>query len=118
MNKENTNIQPTQENIEDEESIPAGTKYSVVLRFWSTPEEIAVTNIVLCEDKITKYLSYKFIDSIGRLWNDVPFSDVILIKNYPDKEDISNFSRLEHDSMELNKQQRNIKHDIRDVNIG
>ncbi len=102
----------TEENIT--QSLP---KYSIVLRFWSTPQEIEATNIVLCEDKYTKQVTYKFIDSIGRIWYDVPFSDVIVIKNYPDKDDIDNFAHLEHEPSIISKQPRILENKI-DVSVG
>lgn len=101
-----------------EESMPAGTKYSVVLRFWSVPQEIQVVSIVPCEDRITKCLTYKFLDSDGRIWHDVPFSDVIIIQNYPNKEDVENYSNLIKQSENASEQLKNTPQNIRDVNIG
>lgn len=77
-------------------------KYSIVLRVWNTPEEIEVEDYVGSVNKITRQGHIKFIDSTGRLWT-VPEGDVILIKNFPDKEDIEDFQRLKREVAEMNK---------------
>lgn len=86
-----------------EEIIAEQTKFSVVLRFWSTPQEIAVTDIIFCENDITKQLVCHFVDLQGRLWTDVPRSDMILIRNTPSQVDLENFVRLKYESIELEK---------------
>ncbi len=105
-----------------EESIPTGTKYSVVLKFWSVPHEIPLISMVLCEHKITKQLTYKFLDSEGRIWHDVPINDVIRIQNYPNKEDIESYSKLLQESKKAEEQaieqSKNVPLKIEDVNIG
>jgi len=106
------------QKTEQTEQITQLTKYSVIFRFWSVPKEIDVTNIVLCENKYTKQLTYKFIDFEGRIWHDVPYTDIIHIQNFPNKEDIEEFARLERESIENTKQFINTKKDISDVSIG
>jgi len=106
---------PDQEAIKTEE--PAVTKYSIVLRFWSEPQEIAVTNIVSCQNKITKELFYKFFDSTGRLWDNVPERDVIMIKNFPDKEDVDDFMRLKQETERLNNMLLSKKPETEDISI-
>ncbi len=93
-------------------------KYSIGLRFWSTPQEIEVTDIISCQNKYTKAYYYKFVDSTGRLWDNVPESDVIVIKNFPDKEDIDDFMRLRRETDELQNKLRNIRQDNMDVSVG
>ncbi len=92
-------------------------KYSVILRFWSVPEEIEVTDIVSCQNRFTKANFVKFIDTDGRLWDNVPQDDVILITNYPSKEDIDDFMRLKRETVELNKLIASKKPDNDDVSI-
>lgn len=92
-------------------------KYSVVLRFWNTPQEIAVTDMVSCQNKFTHANLVKFIDADGRLWDNVPQDDVIPIKNYPDKEDIEDFMRLKRETKKLEKIMISKKPDMEDVSI-
>ena len=86
---------------EPEETIKAQPKYSIVLRFWNTPQEIEVMDYVGTVNKITHKGNIKFIDSVGRLWT-VPEEDVVLIRNFPDKEDIEDFQRLQREVEEMN----------------
>lgn len=108
-----------EENIKNQETNTPGKipKYSVVLRFWSTPQKIEVDDIVSCRNKFTNAFYYKFFDSTGRLWDNVPESDVIIVKNLPDKEDIEDFSRIKHETIELQNKLKNTKSDIIDVSI-
>ena len=101
----------------DDNQIAVLTKYSIVFRFWSTLQEIAVTNLVSCQNKFTKEFVYKFFDSEGRLWDNVPENDVIIIKNSPDKEDIDDFMRLKRETEQLNKLLSSKKPEIEDVSI-
>ena len=91
-------------------------KYSIILRFWSTPQEIAITDFVYCQNNATKLCFYKFIDEMGRLWDNVPEQDVIIIENYPDKEQLDSFIDIKFKSIELEKQMKNgkpvIQHDV------
>ena len=95
----------------------AQPKYSVVLRFWSTPQELEVVDIVSCQNKFTKANFVKFIDTDGRMWDNVPQNDVILITNSPGKEDIEDFMQLKRETVELNKLIANKKPDMDDVSI-
>jgi len=96
---------------------PSPPKYSVVLRFWNTPKELDVVDIVSCQNRFTKANFVKFIDTDGRLWDNVPQDDVILITNYPGKEDMEDFMRLKRETVELNKLIANKKPDRDDVSI-
>lgn len=93
------------------------TKYSIVPKFWGEPNEIAVTDMVSCQNKYTKELLLKFFDSEGRLWENVKENDVIVIKNFPDKEDVEDFMRLKHETEKLNKQTMIEKPQYEDVSI-
>jgi len=93
-------------------------RFSVVLRFWSVPEEIEILDIIFCEHDITHQIICHFIDSEGRLWTDVPRSDIILIRKFPTKEDIENFVRLKFESARLEKElELHPKKEHRDVSI-
>lgn len=94
----------TENNIinNDKSKLNEMPKYSVVLRFWNTPQEIEVVDYVGSINNITKQGYINFIDSSGRLWK-VPESDFILIKNFPDKIDIEDFQRLKKEVEEMNK---------------
>ncbi len=114
----NENLNKTTNEYQKNETAQALPKYSIVLRFWSTPQEIEVTDIISCQNKYTKAYYYKFVDSTGRLWDNVPESDVIVIKNFPDKEDIDDFMRLRRETDELQNKLRNIRQDNMDVSVG
>ena len=100
-------------------SSPQLPKYSIVLRFLSTLQEIDIIDFVFCKSETGVYY-YKFIDVEGRLWNNVPENDVIVIDNFPNKEHLDNFIDLKHKSIELEKQLKDGKpvNKINDVNIG
>lgn len=120
--EEDTDLETRIENTmpgekEHPEPITAPPKYSVVLRFWNTPQEIAVTDIVSCQNKFTKANYVKFLDTDGRLWDNVMQEDVLVIKNFPDKEDIEDFMRLKRETVELNKLISNKKPDMDDISI-
>uniref|UniRef100_A0A6M3IIC5 Uncharacterized protein n=1 Tax=viral metagenome TaxID=1070528 RepID=A0A6M3IIC5_9ZZZZ len=84
---------------------PAGfdTKYSVVLRFWSTPQELGVVDIVYYQNAITKKFFYKLIDYMGRMWENVPEDDLIIIENIPGKKAIESFNLIKKQSIEESK---------------
>ncbi len=92
-------------------------RYAVVLRFWNTPQELEVVDIVSCRNRFTQENYVKFIDTDGRLWDNVPQDDVILITNYPGKEDMEDFMRLKRETVELNKLIASKKPDMDDVSI-
>ena len=93
------------------------SRFSIILRFLTSIQEIDVTNIVLCKDDETHMITYKFIDTGGRMWHDVPFSDVIIINNRPSENDMKIFAQLEQDGLELSKKPRQTKVKP-DVNVG
>ncbi len=103
---------------EDSSTNISTAKYSIVLRFWNTPQEIEVDELVSCQNIFTHGFYYKFIDSTGRLWDNVPESDVIIIKNYPDKKDMDDFLRIKKETDELGKKLMQPKQSHIDVNIG
>lgn len=110
-----------QQNETTEQQQPLNTprtpKYSVVLRFWNVPQELEVVDIVSCQNRFTKANFVKFIDTDGRLWDNVPQDDVILITNYPGKEDMDDFMRLKRETVELNKLIASKKPDMDDISI-
>lgn len=92
-------------------------KYSVVLRFLNTPQEIEVEDFHYWEHKITKVLYIKFIDSQGRMWEDVPASDAIIITNFPSKEEIESFVKFKKANKQLEKELEESKNVHTDVSI-
>lgn len=98
------NEQPINEQPTNEQPTTPITKFSVILRFWNVPQEIEVKDIIYCEHTITKQIVCHFIDSAGRLWTDVPRSDIIIVRNFPTKEDIENFIRIKFESIKLEKE--------------
>jgi Mg2+ and Co2+ transporter CorA len=120
--KEITEIEAKAEELEanivtDQTKTPAPPKYSVVLRFWNTPFELDIVDIVSCQNRFTKANFVKFIDTDGRMWDNVPQDDVLLITNCPGKEDIEDFMRLKRETVELNKLIASKKPDMDDVSI-
>lgn len=93
-------------------------QYSVMFKFWSTPTELKILDMVLCEHEVTHQLFYRFIDTQGRLWKDVPYSDVIIIKEYPNKNDLDDFIRIKFEMLQSQKQPIKLKQKEADVNIG
>lgn len=87
--------------VEPQEPTKTQPKYSIVLRFWNTPQEIEVTDYVGTVNKVTHQGHIKFFDTTGRMWI-VPEGDCILIRNFPDKEDIEDFQRLKREVEEMN----------------
>lgn len=104
--------------IKSEESpVTAQPKYSVILRFWNTPQEIELLDIAFCQNRVTKQFFYKFLDVEGRLWENVPEQDVVIINNFPDKELVEDFKRLSREAKELEKQAYSAKKVNDDVSI-
>jgi len=94
--------------VHSEDKIPGNDaqiqyKYSMIPRFCSTLQVIDVIDYIPCQNKFSKESYIKFFDSEGRLWENVREGDVIIIKNFPDKEDTDDFERLKRESLELNK---------------
>ncbi len=81
-------------------------KYSIVFRFWSTPQEIAVDDIILCQDSYTHEYFYQFFDIDGRLWKTVPKDDVILIENVPGKKSIEKYAEIKKQIIEYEKEKQ------------
>lgn len=92
-------------------------KHSIVLRFWSTPQEIEVDEIVFYKNRVNQQYYYKFIDSTGRLWENVPEDDVIVIENYPEKEHLEYFHRLKKQGEDDAKRLSDEPEVYRDVSI-
>lgn len=108
-----------QQKQQNQESAPGKiSKYAVVLRFWSTPEEIEVDDIIFCQDKFTKMQYYQMIDSTGRLWKNIPEQDVILIKNLPDEKDIEKFANIKRQILKIEEEEKVCKPQQRDVSVG
>lgn len=106
---ENTNLdtmgkeENENEKKSTEEEITA-TKYSVIPRFWNESGrcEIPTIDIVASFNKATGVQYLNFIDVQGRLWKGRE-DDFIVIRNFPTKEDIEDFSRLKRESEDYNK---------------
>ncbi len=95
-------------------------KYSVVLRFWSSAQEIEVEDIIFCEDSLIHRYYYQMIDSQGRMWKNVPEQDVILIENLPGMKSIEKFAEIKREILKNEEEEKLkvCKPQLRDVNIG
>lgn len=115
-NQENQEKQEKQETIIDAPGkIP---KYAVVLRFWSTPEEIEVDDLILCIDNETNRYYYQIIDTQGRMWKNIPESDVIVIENLPTEKSIERFMEIKKQIIEMEKEKMVCKPKQVDVSVG
>lgn len=112
------NIDNEQINEQTEQTPGKIPKYSVVLRFWSTPQEVEVDDIILCQDTYTHEYYYQFFDSTGRLWKNVPKNDVILIENFPGKKSVERYTEIKKQISDYEKEQLKCKPQEVDVNIG
>lgn len=75
-------------------------KYSIVLKFWNTPQEIECVDYVHSMNKFTKRTYVEFIDTKGRLWQ-VPEDDCIIVRNVPDNDDKEYFERIKKETEEF-----------------
>ena len=92
-------------NEQFQEHVPGKIpKYSVVLRFWQNAQEIEIEDYISCHNTESNFYFYKFIDSSGRLWENVPVSDAIIIKNLPDKTDLEKFMEIKRQMKEFENQ--------------
>lgn len=116
MDEEKQKIEETQET---ENPAPGKIpKYAVILRFWSSPQEIEVDDIIFCQDKLTQRYYYQMIDSTGRMWKNIPEQDVILIVNLPTSKDIEKFSSIKHQILKMEEEEKVCKPEQRDVSVG
>jgi len=73
-------------------------KYNIIPKFLNPTDEIPAIDIVASYDAQGKtYLN--FIDQEGRLWKGL-LDDFVVIRNYPDAEDMDDFERLKREVKE------------------
>ncbi len=93
-------------------------KYSIILRFITSFQEIEVDDLILCQDKESGRYYYQIIDTQGRMWKNIPESDAIVIENLPTEKSIERFMEIKHQIIEMEKEKMTCKPQQReDVSI-